>query len=197
MAKPKRKVIALVNRKGGVAKTTSSGYIAAVLHAAGHKVTGIDTDPEKGWMKWAATDSLDYPVVEANQETLLKIVREIDGYIVIDTPPNDGEIITKACLVADEVIVPVAGTGHDMSRLQSTLAAVGDMEAHRGEALASVLLTRWKPNLIISREVLREMERNKIPVAQVKIHERTAYEGLERPEYQQEYRAFLEELKVL
>lgn len=192
-----RKVIVAVNRKGGVAKTTTCGYVAAVLHEAGLRVTGVDTDPEKGWMKWFNTGALPYTVVAADHESLLKTVRGIEGYVVIDTPPNDGEIITKACLIADEVIIPVAATGHDMSRLQSTLAAVEDIETHRDKDLASVVLTRYKSGLAINREVIAAMGERKIPVAKTKIRHLTRYESFTSPVYLDEYRQLLSEIGVL
>ncbi len=192
-----RKIIALVNRKGGVSKTTSSGYFAECLRLAGRTVTGIDTDPEKGWVKWHATGALQYPVVAADHETLSKVVRSIEGDIVIDTPPNDREIIMKACLVADEVIVPVAATGHDMSRLASTMAEVEAIEQARNKPLASVLLTRWKPGLNIGREVAKAMEKREVPVVEAKIRNLTRYEAFTAPVYLDEYQAVLKELGII
>ena len=39
-------VIALVNQKGGVAKTTSTINIGAALAQKGHRVLLVDTDPQ-------------------------------------------------------------------------------------------------------------------------------------------------------
>ncbi len=197
MAQTERKVIALVNRKGGVAKTTSSGYIAAVLHEAGRKVTGIDTDPEQNWVKWQATAKLPYPVVSATAKTLGKAVKDAPGDVVIDTPPNDGEIIMTAGLLADEIIIPVGATGHDMSRLQNTLELVERVEQARGRPLASVVMTRYNERTVLSREALAEMGERNIPVAQSKIRELERYKPFTAPEYQEEYLALLEELEIV
>lgn len=197
MTEKPRKIIAVVNRKGGVSKTTSSGYFAECLLMAGKSVTGIDTDPEKGWVKWHGSAKLQYPVIAATAETLGSVVKGIDGYIVIDTPPNDGEIILSAGLLADEIVVPVAATGHDMSRLQSTLALVERVEQGRGKALASVILTRWKPGIRLGREVVEEMEKRNIPVAQTKIRNLTRYETFTLPTYLDEYQSVLKELGIL
>jgi chromosome partitioning protein len=94
MAEFKR--IALVNRKGGVGKTTSAGYLAMALHNMGQQVTGVDTDSERGWLKWHKACSLPYPVIGSDAETLREDVEALQGFVVIDTPPNSGEIIYKA-----------------------------------------------------------------------------------------------------
>ena len=190
-------IIALVNRKGGVSKTTSSGYLAAVLKEAGRTVTGIDTDPEKGWKKWHDTGALPYPVITGDHKNLGVLVREIEGDIIIDTPPNDGEIIYKAALLADEVIVPIAATGHDVNRLASTLITVADIEQSRGKPLASVLLTRWRGGLTIGKEVLDALTEREIPILDARIRHLTRYESFTAPEYLDEYRDVLKELEVI
>lgn len=192
-----RTVIAVVNRKGGVSKTTTCGYIAECLLQAHHPVIGVDTDPEKGWIKWSRAASLEYPVYEATAETVAKVVKDNVGFIIIDTPPNDGEIIFSAGLLADEIIVPVAATGHDVSRLQSTLALVERVEQAKQKPLASVLLTRWKQGTRISKEVMEHLETREIPVASTRIKNLTRYEAFGKPYFLEEYQAFLKEIGVL
>lgn len=191
-----RYVIAVVNRKGGVSKTTTCGYISECLLQANRKVTGVDTDPEKGWVKWRRAANFDYPVLEATAETVATVIKELSGFIVIDTPPNDGEIIFSAGLLADEIIIPVAATGHDVSRLQSTLAIVERVEQAKQKPLASVLLTRWKHGTRISKEVVEHLSTRDIPVAQTRIKNLTRYEAFGQPSYLEEYEAFLKEIGV-
>ncbi|WP_295823171.1 ParA family protein, partial [uncultured Deinococcus sp.] len=43
------KTIAVLSLKGGVGKTTTTVYLAAVAAAAGHHVTIVDADSERLW----------------------------------------------------------------------------------------------------------------------------------------------------
>ena len=195
--KKERKVITFVNRKGGVSKTTSCAYTAMCLYEAGQSVTGIDTDPDKSWLKWYEAGVLPYQVVEGDKQKLSQQVKGIEDFVVIDTPPNDGEIIYKAASVADEVIVPLAATALDINRLATTLNAVADVEEMRGKPLASVLLTKWQENLVISREVQEALSEQEAPLLDARIRSLTRYQGFNTPNYLREYDKVLEELEVL
>ena len=191
------KVVSFVNRKGGVSKTTSSVYLTMCLHRAGKQVTGIDTDPEKSWLKWHAAEVLPYEVVEGDRDNLTKQIKGVEGFVVIDTPPNDGEIIYKAASISDEVIIPLAATALDVNRLASTLNAVADVEEMRNRPLASVLLTKWQDNLVISKEVEAALAEQEVPLLDARIRSLTRYQGFGTPMYLEEYQAVLTELEVL
>ena len=198
MGRAPGKVISSVNRKGGVSKTTSSVYLAMCLHRAGEPVTGVDTDPEKSWLKWHAAGALPYPVLEGDRDALTKQVKSLEGFVVIDTPPNDGEIIYKAASsVSDEVIIPLAATALDVNRLASTLNAVADVEEMRDRPLASVLLTKWREDLIISKEVEAALAEQEVPLLDTRIRSLTRYQGFDTPHYLDEYQNVLIELEIL
>lgn len=190
-------IISLVNRKGGVSKTTSSVYLAMCLYKAGQQVTGIDTDPEKSWLKWHSSGVLPYPVIEGDRDSLTKQVKQFEGSVIIDTPPNDGEIIYKAASISDEVILPLAATALDVNRLASTLSAIADVEEMRNKPLASVLLTKWQENLVISKEVEAALAEQEVPLLDTRIRSLTRYQGFDTPTYLEEYQNVLKELEVL
>lgn len=192
-----RFIIALINRKGGVTKTTSAGYIAMCLHAAGKQVTAVDADPDKSLVKWVEGTNFPFPAIKVSKENLVEVVEDLNGYVVIDTPPNDGEIIYAAGGVADEIIVPLGSGGQDVSRLATTLSAINHIEKMRQKPLTSILLTRWRDNVNMGKEVLEMLEKRKLPVLDNRIRLLTRYEGFVLPEYLDEYNAVLKELEVL
>ena len=190
------KVVSLVNRKGGVSKTTSSVYLAMCLHNMGKLVTGIDTDPERSWLKWSEAGVIPYPVIAGERDDLKKQVSHLEGFVVIDTPPNDGEVIYKAASISDEVIIPLAATALDVNRLASTLAIVADVEGMRNKPLASVLLTKWANNFAISKEVEIALAEQKVPLLETRIRSLTRYQGFDTPSYLEEYENVIAELGV-
>lgn len=191
-----QKVVSLVNRKGGVSKTTSSVYLAMCLHNMGKPVTGIDTDPERSWLKWSEAGVIPYPVMAGDRDDLKKQVNQLEGFVVIDTPPNDGEVIYKAASISDEVIIPLAATALDVNRLASTLAIVADVEEMRNKPLASVLLTKWSTSFAISKEVETALAEQKVPLLDTRIRSLTRYQGFNTPSYLEEYEKVIAELEV-
>ena len=191
-------VFALVNRKGGVSKTTSSAYISMCLYKRGYKVTGIDADSDESWLKWSQADggTFPYEVIAAERDNLVEQIDNLQGCVVIDTPPNDGEIIYDAASIADEVIIPLSPTGLDVNRLATTISTVANVERMRGKPLASVLLTRWREGLKIGKEVTDKLQDKSIPLLDSKIRLLTRYEGFSLPTYLDEYEAVLNELGV-
>lgn len=191
------KVIALINRKGGVGKTTSAGYIAMCLQKAGKTVTGLDADPDQSFLKWHSTDALPFPVLAIDKKAVEQQINDLDGYVIIDTPPNDPEIIYDISDVIDEIIVPLSATGFDVNRLATTLKAVARVEKLRGKPLSSVLLIRWSKNQNISHEVQTILSAEGIPLLDNKIRDLTRYKSFDTPTYLEEYEAVLKELEII
>jgi len=99
--------------KGGVGKTTTSVYLAAVATDGGRPVTLVDADPQASaaeWVEEATDDQLQaLTVVEAPTERLL--TKALDkaagnGIVVVDTPPAHRELVAKALDRASAVVIP-------------------------------------------------------------------------------------------
>lgn len=191
------KTITLVNRKGGVGKTTSAAYIAMCFHEAGKPVTGLDLDPEASLIKWHQTGSLPYPVVKGDLINLSSQIAELDSAVIIDTPPNDELVIRQTAEVADEVMIPLAPTAQDANRLAGTLSIVAEVEKERQQPLASVLVVRWIERRLLSQEFLEALEQEQVPLLDSKIRNLSSYQSFAMPTYLDEYQAVLKELELL
>jgi chromosome partitioning protein len=99
--------------KGGVGKTTTSVYLAAVATDGGRPVTLVDADPQASAAEWVeeATDAQlqRLTVVEAPTERLLTKAldrRAADDIVVVDTPPAHPDMLAKALGRASAVVIP-------------------------------------------------------------------------------------------
>lgn len=133
-------VIAVVNSKGGVGKTTTSVLLAQALCEHG-SVELRDADPQGSASEWldraSACGQVPFSFVVANRRTVGKAATT--DWVVIDTPPGKPETVDAAIEAADFVIIPTASSGVDVERMWATL------DATHGKARA-VLVTRARAN---------------------------------------------------
>ena len=117
--------------KGGVGKTTTSVYLAAVASANRRAVTIVDGDPQASAAEWIenAEDEhlLKVDVVEAPTDRLLTKALdrvEVDDVALVDTPPGNERLLAKAIERATVVIVPTRIGGVETPRAEAVLELV-------------------------------------------------------------------------
>lgn len=191
-------VLALVSLKGGVGKTTSAMHLAAVMAEDGKDVVVVDADAEQSALRWAAyADGLPFRVVAADRDGLAQQVRREHGegaVVVVDTPPNSRELLTRASMVATHVIVPVLPTGLDIDRMMPTLRLLRDAQATREELDVGILLTHWDKRKSLAAEATAAL--GEYPVFDAKVRDLTRYEQAfgTAPAYLVEYAQIYREL---
>jgi chromosome partitioning protein len=99
--------------KGGVGKTTTSVYLAAVASDSDRPVTLVDADPQASaaeWVEEASDVQLQrLKAVEAPTERLLaKALDRVAAtdVVIVDTPPGHQEMLAKALGRASAVVIP-------------------------------------------------------------------------------------------
>jgi chromosome partitioning protein len=124
-------ILVVAALKGGVGKTTTTVYLAAVAAAARHEVTIIDADPQASAAEWLESVEEDdewlggVGLVEAPTDRLLaralsKI--EPDEVAIVDSPPGQERMLERALELADVAVVPTRVGGVETARAEAVLA---------------------------------------------------------------------------
>ena len=192
-------ILALVSLKGGVGKTTSAMHLATVMVADGKDVVVVDADTEQSALRWAAyAETLPFRVVAADRDGLAQQVRhehDAGAFVVVDTPPNSRELLTRASMIATHVIVPVLPTGLDIDRMMPTLRLLRDAQATKEGLDVGILLTHWDKRKSLAAEATVAL--GEYPVFDAKIRDLTRYEQAfgTTPAYLVEYAQVYRELR--
>lgn len=124
-------IIVVAALKGGVGKTTTSVYLAALAAASRRSATLIDADPQASaadWIESSEDESFaSVDLVEAPTERLLTKALDRIGaeeFAVVDTPPGNERLLAKAIDRADCIVLPTRIGGVETHRVEAVLALV-------------------------------------------------------------------------
>jgi chromosome partitioning protein len=174
-------IIGVLNRKGGVGKTTVAINVAATLAAAGGRVLLVDADPQASALSWSSMRERAplFAVVGMARPTLHRELPRIAGQydvVMIDGAPGVSDLGRAAILASDLVLIPVQPSPYDVWAAAETVQLIREARQFREHLKGAFIINRKIANTAIGREAAIALAQfQDLPVLATALNQRVIY----------------------
>jgi len=173
-------VVAVLNQKGGVGKTTLATNLTRALHIEGAKVLLVDSDPQGSARDWhAAGDGHLVNVVGLDRPTLDKDLKAVEGgydWLIIDGAPQAHNLTVAAIKAADVILIPVQPSPYDIWGTSDVVDLVKQrQEVTEGQPRAAVVVSRRVRGTKLGDEIRDALASYDLPVFTAGTTQRVVY----------------------
>ena len=173
-------IIAVLNQKGGVGKTTLSVHIAMAMAMDGQRTLLVDADPQGSALDWSASrqDVAVFSVVGLPKASLHKELPSIArdyGTVVIDGPPRVNELARSAIMASDVVLIPVQPSPYDVWAAKDIVDLLREAATFKPNLKHAFVINRKIVNTAIGRDVKDALAGYSIPVLKAAVCQRVNF----------------------
>jgi chromosome partitioning protein len=185
------KIIAFVNQKGGVGKSTLATNIAATL-SENYRVVLLDTDEQGSSELWCNARDEDYAerckvrsfskhykkTINASAVTIdLENIASTCDIVVVDTPGRNEFVSLGVISAANLVIIPLTPGNYSLWSSDATMQLIQKVAAIRENDFAARFLLNRKDKRKVSDEMHKALKDFEIPLMETTIGNRNIYEN--------------------
>jgi chromosome partitioning protein len=176
-------IVAFLNRKGGVGKTTLALHVAGAWAAQGKRVVVVDTDSQGSALHWSeqrANEGLTrlFDVLGLARDTLHveapEIARDVH-HVVIDGSSHFAALMRSAMLAADLALVPAQPSPFDGWASSETLRLLQEARRFRPQLIARFVLNRCAARTLIASDIADALTKHDPPALASRVGQRVVF----------------------
>jgi chromosome partitioning protein len=141
-----KKIIAVINEKGGSGKSTVATNLAALLHRQGKRVVLVDADPQGTARDWRAASPENAnlpPVIALDRPQMLSSISTLAAdYVVIDGPAKAEAMAAAIVRISHVALIVIQPSGADLWASAATVKLIRSKLDVGGSIDAAFLVNR-------------------------------------------------------